>query len=363
MRTDPVQPRHPLASRRILRLALGTAIALWFSQAFEWPLSYISAILTMVILGLPLPVFNLRKGLVFVLAMLIPMMAAMWLLPIVHSARWAGILLIALAMFHSFYYTAKGGSAILGMFLTTGLTLTVTVGSVSPEIMLLLVRSLAFSTVFSLTSVWLVFALIPDPPQPAPTTPPSQPGSPGVELTEARRKAFRALLVVFPLALVFLFMSASPQYTVVMIKAASMGQQASTDKSREMGSTLLLSTVWGGFGAIVAWYLMRIWPSLTLYTVLIALACLLYGRRIFRGVSLHPQFSLWSYALVTMLVVLAPALLDGPGSQGAGAAFWQRLSLIVLVAVYGSAAVAVFDAFWPQKEVTAPQSPHPARPL
>ena len=32
---------------------------------------------------------------------------------------------------------------------------------------------------------------------------------------------------------------------------------------------------------------------------------------------------------------------------GAGAAFWSRLFLFVLIAIYGTAAVAVFDAFWP----------------
>mgnify|MGYP000467624649 CR=1 FL=1 len=38
---------------------------------------------------------------------------------------------------------------------------------------------------------------------------------------------------------------------------------------------------------------------------------------------------------------------SGRGSSGAGAAFWSRLALFVLIALYGTAAVAVFDAFWP----------------
>jgi len=54
-----------------------------------------------------------------------------------------------------------------------------------------------------------------------------------------------------------------------------------------------------------------------------------------------------SYAYLTLLVILAPAVLDGPGSSGAGSAFWTRFYLFVLIAVYGSLSVAVFDAFWP----------------
>ena len=49
------QAMHPLAARRILRLALGTALSLWFSQAINWPLSFIAPVLTLMILSLPLP--------------------------------------------------------------------------------------------------------------------------------------------------------------------------------------------------------------------------------------------------------------------------------------------------------------------
>jgi len=63
---------------------------------------------------------------------------------------------------------------------------------------------------------------------------------------------------------------------------------------------------------------------------------------------MHPKGAMWSYAYLTMIVVLAPAVMDGFGSDGASSAFYMRLFLFVVVAVYGSAAVAVFDAFWPQ---------------
>ena len=163
----------------------------------------------------------------------------------------------------------------------------------------------------------------------------------------AVRRALRSLLVVLPLVLAFLFMSGSPAYTAVMIKVASLGQQASAEESREMGRSLLMSTLWGGVGAIAAWYLLSAWPSLILYTLIIGLAGLFYGRRIFHGPAVHPDFSTWSYAFLTMIIILAPAVLDSPGSSGAGAAFWSRLALFVLIALYGTAAVAVFDAFWP----------------
>ena len=135
--------RHPVAARRILRLALGTALSLWFSQVVNWPMSFIAPVFTALILGLPLPPPTLKKGIAFIVALLAPMLAGMSLLPFLQHARWAGVLLVALGLYYSFYYTAKGGSPVMGTFMTIGLTLIVTIGSVNADIIFLLVQSLA----------------------------------------------------------------------------------------------------------------------------------------------------------------------------------------------------------------------------
>jgi hypothetical protein len=327
---------------------------MWFSQAVAWPLSFVSPVLTLFILALPMPAPRLKQGIKFVVALIAPLFLGTALLPFMEHARWAGILLLTLALFYSFYYTSKGGSAALGAFMTVGLTLIVTIGSVSPPSVYPLMKGLATGAVFGLVFVWIAHALLPDlPPDPAQlqkAATQKKPPQSRPDLAEARRSAFRSLLIVLPVALLFLFMSASTSYTVIMIKVASMGQQASADDSRKMGRSLLESTLWGGVGAILGWYIMSIWPSLILYTLLVALAALTYGRGMFKGPGLHPKFSMWMYAFLTMIVILAPSLLDGPGSSGAGAAFWSRLMMFVVIALYGTGAVAVFDAFWPRRE-------------
>lgn len=348
--------RHPLAARRILRLALGSSLCLLFSQAVNWPLSFIAPVLTLMILGLPLPALGLKKGVGFIVALLLPMFAGMALLPLLMHARWAGIILVGLALFFSFHFTARGGSPVLGTFMTIGLTLVVTIGSVSPQLMVVLVEAMTVCSIVGLAFVWLAHLLLPDPP-PDPSHPPMKPPAPPVHTpAEARRRAVRSMFVVFPLALLFMFMSGSPSYTVVMIKSASLGQQATTDHSRALGRSLLESTFWGGVGAIIGWYAMSVWPSLILYTLIVALAGLYFGRGIFRGPAVGPKFSMWSYAHLTMLVILAPAVLDSPVSSSAESAFWFRLGLIALVAVYGTITVKVFDAFWKEKDQEASPS-------
>lgn len=341
---------HPVAARRILRLSLGTALCLLFSQAIAWPLSFVAPVLTMFILALPLPPPSLKKGIIFIFALLAPMvLGGIVLLPFLTHMRGVGILLVALGLFYTFYYTARGGQPVLGTFMTMGLTIICTVGSVSSEIILPLIKALAICAATGIAFVWVAHVLLPELP-PDPSLPGmKKPPPPKPDPASAGRLALRALAIVFPMALLFLFMSGSPAYTVVMIKVATMGQQSTADHSRTMGRSLLESTFWGGIGAIIGWYVLAIWPSLLMYTLLVALAGLVYGRWIFQGPAVHPKFQMVSYAFLTMLVILGPAVLDGAGGSSAGAAFWNRMLLFILIAVYGTVAVAVFDAFWPEK--------------
>ena len=65
---------------------------------------------------------------------------------------------------------------------------------------------------------------------------------------------------------------------------------------------------------------------------------------------MHPKGGMWSYALLTMIIVLTPAVIDAQGDGNASAAFYTRLILFVVIAIYGTISVAVFDTFWPVKK-------------
>ena len=340
-----------MAARRILRLALGTSLCLLFSQLLAWPMSFVAPVLTLVILATPLPPLGVKNALGLLVALLAPViLGAYLLLPFMEYARWVAILLVGLALFYSFYFTARGGNPILGMFMTVGLTLIVTVGSVSGDVVWLLIKTLFACTVTAIGFTWIAHALVPDLAGQAAPDGQKKPQPPKPGPARAGRTALRALFVTLPIALLFLFMSGSPAYTVVMIKVATMGQQATADLSKAMATSLMLSTLWGGLGAMAAWYVLSIWPSLLMYTLLVCLAGLVYGRWIFLGPAVHPKIQMAQYAYLTMIVILAPAVLDGVAGSGAGAAFWTRGMLFVLIAVYGTVAVRVFDAFWPPGE-------------
>jgi hypothetical protein len=356
MPTD-LSAMHPVAARRILRLAFGTAAALWFSQVINWDVSFIMPVLVSFLLAVPIPAPRLKGGIIFILALALPAYGVLLLLPVMDNYHMVAILILIAACFWSFYYSAKGGSPVLGAFLTMGLALLTAVGSDSIDAQLMVNKALVINAMIAMLFVWLAHAFFPDPPRPANMGP--RPSPPKPERAVAIWSAWRATIIVFPVMFFFLLYQGSASYLVVMIKVASMGQQVENDTTRAAGKSLLMSTVIGGIGAIIMWQLLGIWPSLIFYTLLIALAGLIMGRRVFSGLAMHPQAGTWSYAFLTMIVLIAPAVLDGPGGSSASVSFYSRLGMMFAATLYSVVAVRVYDAFRPlqQQESGVAESP------
>lgn len=336
---------HPVAARRIIRLAFGTALALWVSQAMNWGLSFITPVLLTMLLALPLPAPSFKQSLTFVLALAIPVWLSTWLLlPFLTYQPAVGMLLLIAACFWSFFYSASGGSPVLGAFLTVGLAIVAAIGSVSIDQVIAVNKALTLNAVIGVAMMSLAYGLFPELPPDGP-----QQKRPKAELPtreDAIRSAWRSTAIVLPIVVFFLYYSESASYLAVMIKVASMGQQAESDNTKAVGRSLLMSTFIGGVGAVIMWNVLSIWPSLVMYTLLVVLGGLIMGRHIFQGPGMTPKAGVWSYAYLTMLVVIAPAVLDGPGGSAAGLKFVDRLTMMGWATLYGVAAVYVFDAFW-----------------
>lgn len=341
-----------IASVRILRLALGTALSLWFSQAVGWQMSFIAPVFTLLVLALPLPVLKLKQGIAFIAVLALSLYSGMLLLPMLLEQPAVGLLLLTLALFWSFYFTAKGGSALIGTFATVGLALVAGVGSVNVDALLIVAGDVVFAAAVGMIFVWIAHAFIPDSMAvdaiPVPGKKP--PEAPKPDLADARWSAFRSLLIILPVALLLMLSSSSTAYIAVMIKVASMGQQATNDDTRHAGRSLILSTIIGGIGAIVGWEMLSLVPTLTLYTLVVGLAGLIMGPKIFQGAAMHPQGATWSYGYITMVILLAPAVMDSIGGDAASVKFWERIIMFAGATLYAVVAVYVVDAFRPKAE-------------
>ena len=346
---SPAPPGLAITNKRILRLAFGTALSLWISQAVGWSASYIAPVITMFLLAMPIARPKAKFFVVVVLAIVISVYGSFLILPLLLHQEAVGFLLLALALFHSFYFSAKGGAAVVSTLLTIGLAITVAVGSVSVDALLAVAAGLTIGAMVGAFVAFLSHVIIPDPP--LDNTAGAQGETPTtIPLAIARRNALRALTIVLPITLWFLVSITSASNMAVMIKVAAMGQEAANQKAGDAAKSLIMSTLIGGVGAVVAWNVLRIWPSLTLYTLLIALAGLIFGPRIFAGRGLQPNSSTWSYAFLTMIVVLAPAVLDGNFGSSADARFYDRLLMFIWATLYGVGAIYLFEIFWPESK-------------
>lgn len=172
----------------------------------------------------------------------------------------------------------------------------------------------------------------------------------GVESADAaRRSALRSTAIVVPVLLWLLFTSETASYAVVLLKVATMGQQSELEDTRSAARDLLQSTLVGGVAAVIVWNVLQIWPNLIMYSLLFLLCGLIMGPKIFAGAGLAPRGSMWSYGLLTMMVIIAPAAMDTPGGDAAGARFSDRIVMFALATLYAVAAVYVFDRFWPDR--------------
>ena len=199
----------------------GMALGIWISQAIAWPMSFVAPVLTMFILALPQPAMNLGGGVRFILVFIASLCAGLAFMPFLVSQRMVGFLLLSLALFHTFYYTARGGSPVLGSFATIGLTIVISIGSVSIDALLAVTGGLAVGAVAGVLFVWVAHAILPDSlASPVAAAARGKPQAAVQDPATARRSAWRALLVMLPVVLWFILSSASTSYVGFMITRA-----------------------------------------------------------------------------------------------------------------------------------------------
>jgi hypothetical protein len=214
----------------------------------------------------------------------------------------------------------------------------------------MITRALGINACTAFLFVWLAFALFPDsqagpqPERPAPPVPP---------IAVARRSALRSLAIVVPVLLWLLFSSDTSSYAIVVLKVATMGQQSELEDTRNAASDLLLSTLVGGIAGVIVWNVLQIWPNLVIYSLMFLLCGLIMGPKIFAGAGLAERGSMWSYGLLTMMVIIAPAVMDTAGGDAAGARFSDRIVMFALATLYAVVAVYAFDRFWPDRSKRA----------
>jgi hypothetical protein len=344
--TRPLQTTYDLASTRTLRLAAGIALALTYSQAVNWPASFITPVLVSLILCLPLPAPTAKFTVSFLLVISGSFLLGLLLLPMLHYQPAAGVLLISLCVFGCFYYGASGGSSAVTTFLLVGATIVPAIGSESVTIAVAFTQGLIVGAIIAFAFIWIAFKLFPDPIVQTPAAAP-KPVPPAQSIVI--RNALRSSAVLLPAFYWLLVSSETASYAVILVKIATMGQQSSFEDAQAAGRDLIASTLIGGAAAILVWNILQIWPTLVIYGLLFLLCGLVLGPKVFSGDGLAKNGPVWSYGLLTMMVIVAPAAIDSASGDGASTRFADRITMFFLATLYAISALYMFDALWPSR--------------
>lgn len=320
------------ADKAVLRLAIGLGLAVLVAYGFALKAPYAVCVVAVLILCKPGPPIPLFKGIVFALVVAALMMAGVLLVPVLKHYALAGVLLVGSLLYAVFYSGARNANP-LATILVMAISLIPVIGVVEQALAFQIGVTLAVGLCIGVLVSGASHALFPDRAEPA-----GKRATPDVPSRDsARSTALRAVLVVMP---VFVLALANPSfYVAAIMKSVALGQQAGSTSARSAGRELVGSTLMGAAIAGVLWMGLSLRPNLWMLMLWMTAAALWAGTRLFRVRASGFPPSFWVQSLVTMLLLLGPAIEDSAGGKDVLRASAVRVALFVAVALYAWATV------------------------
>jgi hypothetical protein len=324
---------HP-ADKAVLRLATGLGLAVLLAYGLPMSLSFAVCVMATLVLCRQGPPIPLVKGALLAAGAGLVVGAGMLMVPLLEHYPLAGVMLtgaILYALFHRGGERIKPGT----MILVIALTAIPVAGVAEQALASQLAKSFALGIATGILVSSLAHALFPDPPAPPGAAPP--PAAPAPDSS----KALQATLVVLP---VFVLALTNPSfYLAAIIKSVGLAQQAGATKAGNAGRQLVGGTLAGALLAALAWLGLSLRPNLMMLALWVMLAALWCGARLFgvKPASQPPSF--WLNALLTMLILLGPAIEDSAAGKPVARASAIRVTVLVALALYAWATVWVLE--------------------
>jgi hypothetical protein len=347
----------PIGARRVFRLASAMALSLAGAYGLSLPLPYIAPILALMLGLKPAPPLPLKSLVGLVILLLLMLGTGLLVVPLLDHYPFTGFLIVASGVFLANHLSVNMGKGAVGALLTVGLTLLTAAGLVSLALAQVVVQAMVLAVLLAVLSHHLVHPFFPEPAVQAPAG--KKPTDD--EKTSGGWIALRATLIVLPAY--FLALTNPSLYMPLIMKSVSLGQQGSITDARHAGRELLGSTLMGGLMAILFWMLLDLWTSLWMFSGLMLLFGIVCSSRIYR---VHPgRFTppFWINALITMLILLGPAVQDSANGKDVYMAFAVRMSLFIGVTLYAWLAVIILDFLRQRQLASSSRILHRKEPL
>lgn len=340
--------RLDVRSLRILRYALGSAIAMAVAMGVNWQLSFLAAVLSLSFLASPSPRPSLKQGVSFVAIVAVACLSGLMLGRYLLSYPMVYIPFTGLLLFRLFYFMVSGRSPLLTTWLLIAFLVIPMIMITSPPIANMVAVGILTSAAVTMCVVWLAHGLLPDPPgtgQGAAAVDAAV-AKPAPPAKERLKTAAIATLVVLPVFVLFYSFKLQSSL-LILIFVALLSAQPGFATNFKAGAALIIGNSIGGAAAILMYELLVMVPQFYFLIMVTFLAGLIFGVRVF---SEKPTAKLYAMAFSTLLLVIGSTTASGPGE--AGSKVYMRVLQITIAVVYVVMAFGVADRFVRRREAT-----------
>jgi hypothetical protein len=320
------------ADKAVLRLAIGLGLAVLIAYGLALPAPFAVCVMTVLLLCKPGPPIPFLKGAVMAVVIAALLAAGMLMVPILENYAVTGVALTGALLYAVFFAGARSANP-LTIFLVIAFTVIPVAGVADQALSTVLSVAVGVGLGAGILVSGISHVFFPDAPAPANITAAPAKISPET----ASWAALQATLVVMP---VFVLALTNPAfYLAAIIKTVTLGQQAGSTSARTAGRELVGSTLMGAWMAALVWLGLSLRPNLWMLMLWMVAAALWAGAKLFgiKSTSFPPSF--WSNALVTMLILLGPAIEDAAVGKDVYSASATRVALFIGVALYAWATV------------------------
>lgn len=315
------------ADKSVLRLAVGLALSAFIAYGFGLSMPYMVCVLAVIVLMKPGPPIAFIKGLIISMLFASLLAAGVLMIPVMENYAFAGILMTSLALYGVFYWGMRSGNP-LTIILVIAITLIPVIGVAEQALVSPIIKAIAVGVGVGVLVSGLSHAFFPD----DVIADQAKKTLPTISRENASWIALRAAFVVMP---AFILALINPSvFVATIMKTVTLAQQASSINARNAGQELVGSTLMGALIALIVWAGLSLWPNLWMLILWLSAAALWTGNRLYGiKVSSSPA-SYWSNALITVLILLGPAIEDSANGKDVGSASLVRVVLFVAVALY-----------------------------
>jgi MFS family permease len=322
--------------KRAARIGIGITVTFLVAIAFNWTLAYLAPVFAAPLLqGRSAPTLRAVASL-FVATFII---SAACLLAGGFARVFPIPFMLSLipALYWTFRYNQRGGSAIIAVIILCGLVVIPLAAKISWTIAWDVAASFVWNIGLALVVTVAMFTLYP----PLPSEPAPAPKS--VPLAgEADKRAWSMTLITGLYTIAYFSFDWTNVHTPVYI--AIFVQQLSLARGLPVVRAYLAANLAGGLVALILYELIAMAPLFVFMAVLMLAVDLTFGRLMTSGT---PKAPLAGAALSVMLLLLGGAM--SPFDENASSGFFDRLGEIGAAAIYAVGALYVLEAVLPER--------------